>query len=696
MSNPPPIPPLAKRAPGFVRLLIGAGCLFLLALLLAVPAENWRGKRAWEQCRSEFAARGESLDWRDYIPPPVPDDQNVFKAPHMSKWFVGPTNTGLAQLLDSKTLPDFLAMENPSSIVAEVTFVPLDYNSTEGNPSLLLRYDAPVLSLSTNAAADRDRIISFTNVNLPKAIDTLAHAAKINYKLNPPVDSPEFDRTNLVTCSWTNASAERVFFLLLNKYDLGWRENPRTGVLTITAPGKILVSDYFERPSPQHRTYADPQTRAAIRRVLQRAVVAAGIDSQNPCLAATAGLSFVRDEANIPNHPHFVVQTSEGEAGALFGRFFTNAAMGGSNRISLALVFSDLHRFAIVAESPCPAADYLKWSDQFEPQFTSIREALQLPYARRDGPYLPSRPPVPNFLAVRNLARTLAQRAQCDLLLGKPEDALRELTFIHDLRRLSDGESTNKYGSILSAMINVAVYQIYIGVVADGLHLHAWNDSQLLAIQKQLGELNMCALVVNGLRCERAAMMSVIETTYQPATNRIARNPLLPRSPTIPVKGWSYQNQVTVARLDQEIIDSYDLTNDLIHMDLVDSFKQDAENLGTHFRPYTFVAAIVVGDFSKALARAAFEQTTLDQGRIACAIERYRLAHGAIPDTLDALAPQFIEKLPHDRMNGHPLKYHRSSDERFQLYSVGWNQTDDGGITYTNYEQGDWVWPPAK
>ena len=65
---------------------------------------------------------------------------------------------------------------------------------------------------------------------------------------------------------------------------------------------------------------------------------------------------------------------------------------------------------------------------------------------------------------------------------------------------------------------------------------------------------------------------------------------------------------------------------------------------------------------------------------MAIALERYRLAHGEYPDSLDALAPQFIAKVPHDVIGGQPLHYRRTSDGQFVLYSVGWNETDDGGV----------------
>ena len=61
--------------------------------------EDWRGKRAWENCKRELEAKGETLDWSAYIPPPVPDDQNFFKAPKMEEWFVGRGETDLSKRL---------------------------------------------------------------------------------------------------------------------------------------------------------------------------------------------------------------------------------------------------------------------------------------------------------------------------------------------------------------------------------------------------------------------------------------------------------------------------------------------------------------------------------------------------------------------------------------------------------------------
>jgi hypothetical protein len=85
---------------------------------------------------------------------------------------------------------------------------------------------------------------------------------------------------------------------------------------------------------------------------------------------------------------------------------------------------------------------------------------------------------------------------------------------------------------------------------------------------------------------------------------------------------------------------------------------------------------------------------------VAIALERCRIAQGRYPESLDALAPQFINKLPHDVIGGGQLKYRRA-DNGFVLYSIGWNEKDDDGTPagmkngLLDSGDGDWVWQSA-
>jgi hypothetical protein len=107
---------------------------------------------------------------------------------------------------------------------------------------------------------------------------------------------------------------------------------------------------------------------------------------------------------------------------------------------------------------------------------------------------------------------------------------------------------------------------------------------------------------------------------------------------------------------------------------------------------------------SKVHLKLAYAQATVDFVVIACALERHRLATGGYPETLAALSPRYLGDLPHDLIDGQPLRYQLTDDGDFLLYSVGWNETDDQGTPAflasgrsTEIKDGDWIWRyPAR
>jgi hypothetical protein len=132
------------------RWLFGAACLAtLIGLFYAV--EDWRGRSAWEKCRREQEAKGEVLDWNALIPAPVPDDQNIFKAPKMTEWFVkgsvaaavssGPSKPGNTNAPFSLA-PHQVAEAGPV-LVAEVDVVPSNGPLPPGKADAVLRFDDP-------------------------------------------------------------------------------------------------------------------------------------------------------------------------------------------------------------------------------------------------------------------------------------------------------------------------------------------------------------------------------------------------------------------------------------------------------------------------------------------------------------------------------------------------------------------------
>jgi hypothetical protein len=121
-------------------------------------------------------------------------------------------------------------------------------------------------------------------------------------------------------------------------------------------------------------------------------------------------------------------------------------------------------------------------------------------------------------------------------------------------------------------------------------------------------------------------------------------------------------------------------------------------NLAPHaYLHHRAIAAMTLPSYGGVCLKTATTQTDVDEVMVACALERYRLAEGQYPESLDALIPRFAATLPHDIINGQPLHYRRTSDGKFVLYSVGWNGTDNGGKIALNKDgnldrnSGDWV-----
>ena len=68
----------------------------------------------------------------------------------------------------------------------------------------------------------------------------------------------------------------------------------------------------------------------------------------------------------------------------------------------------------------------------------------------------------------------------------------------------------------------------------------------------------------------------------------------------------------------------------------------------------------------------------------------YRMKHGAYPEKLDALVPDFIDKLPVDPFSGKDYIYRRDG-KGFIVYSIGANGADDGGMRSDVRDEGDVV-----
>jgi hypothetical protein len=165
--------------------------------------------------------------------------------------------------------------------------------------------------------------------------------------------------------------------------------------------------------------------------------------------------------------------------------------------------------------------------------------------------------------------------------------------------------------------------------------------------------------------------------------------------------GWYYQNELHVDRAAEVFcLPVVDTDREILSPTSVDCADAAVDADIQHVGPYNILERGIGGLHADAMT-VAYGQNAANLARIAIALERYRLARGEYPDFLTPLETQFITRLPHDIIDGQRLHYRRTANGQFLLYSIGWNETDDGGNVVMDstgspvravWKWGDWVW----
>jgi hypothetical protein len=269
--------------------------------------------------------------------------------------------------------------------------------------------------------------------------------------------------------------------------------------------------------------------------------------------------------------------------------------------------------------------------------------------------------------------------------------------------------------SLVGGLVALGVSAISLGAVYHGLVDHDWNDAQLVELEQIFERINFLEDYQFAMRSEIINSKSNFEffehvsrsDLFRTFGTQIAEIPLLKLFEIRWPSGWWDENK---RRMADRLFDSLSTVDPQARLifpktadDLQDQIKKANEKWDAYV-PWKILSSIATGPITNAAPKFAQGQVWVDEARIACALERYRLAHGVYPGSLDALAPAYIDKLPHDIMNGEPYHYQLRPDGTFLLYSVGWNQKDDGGKvifktdspTQVDYEAGDWVWPTPQ
>ncbi len=338
-----------------------------------------------------------------------------------------------------------------------------------------------------------------------------------------------------------------------------------------------------------------------------------------------------------------------------------------------------------------------------------LREASQRPYARFELAYDVKDPAailLPHLAPVKRIAQVAALRSAAELGVGRTDDAFRDVMLFFPL-----ADSLRDDPLLISHLVRIAILAIALQPLEAGMD--QWSDSQLASLQQRLQRIDLCRDMRHSFEAE-AFFLGAREIDYMCSSRSALKNLGMlsdSRAPSYVVllaapAGWFDFERVNYLRtVEAHLLPVIDVEQRQVPPKSSLQLQQEMQKLTaspgrTVFRHQLFAACMLSG-MTKAAQRAAFTQTGLDAATVACALRRYRLAQGQFPPTLDALVPQFMAQLPHDIINGQPLHYRRTDSDHFVLYSVGWNEKDDGGVVAVSptgnapdQQTGDWVWTP--
>jgi hypothetical protein len=361
----------------------------------------------------------------------------------------------------------------------------------------------------------------------------------------------------------------------------------------------------------------------------------------------------------------------------------------------------------------------LQQAEPYSAVLDELRRASERPYARFNIAYdIDDKVSMllPHLYMMRNTTRLLAARTAAELALGQTDQALADTKLGLYLAETIKAEPT-----IVSQLVRHACLRVTISVVNTGLREHQWNDPELQQIEAALEKIDLIAGMKLGLDAE-SKMHGVLLEDLKHTANRLkvinhwgalinpnsseSRNPVLEFLFWVAVpRGWIDFEQLNSRRdyLDK-VNTAFDTQTQSLDPKVAKEVDKDGERLATNglmeiILKHKVILKAAMPIFGKLATKTTLAQAEVKMTQIACALERYRLAHKQYPDELGALAQQFTSALPNDPINGGHFVYHRTGDA-FLLYSIGWNMTDDGGKTvmttgkfpHGDANLGDWVW----
>jgi len=351
------------------------------------------------------------------------------------------------------------------------------------------------------------------------------------------------------------------------------------------------------------------------------------------------------------------------------------------------------------------ARELLLELQRFDPVIKQIEDAAPRPLSRYPVDY-EKQPPftllLPHLAAIRTPALLLKVRAMARLQAGQGDLAIRDIYLMWRLADSIQGEPT-----IISFLVRIAMLNQSFEPLAAGLSSGLWTDTQIAQIQTRLQEINLVREQLNAMHAETVYFgLNGIDylRRFSGGTQDVFEGFPSALTKALP-DGWFYLEMINYHRMSGLINEACNLEEKTVNPQI--ALKVEKEINGQYKGPeiqslildHNLFTRLLLPALTKLSIRTAKTQAGIDLATVACALERYRLAHDSYPEKLDDLGP-LLKPGIHDVIQGKPLHYFREPLAGYVVYSVGWNEKDEQGFVEKKKKgqgesmEGDWAWRP--
>jgi hypothetical protein len=309
--------------------------------------------------------------------------------------------------------------------------------------------------------------------------------------------------------------------------------------------------------------------------------------------------------------------------------------------------------------------------------------ASVLPEARRLADFRRGRYPIEyshrswEAALVSRESQVLAKLLWADAILAAQDQQI-EPALTSAIAVLNTGRSIGDEPALISQSRRLAIQRQALLTVERILAQGQVSANRLEAVQRLLEEEAAEPLLLQAFRAERAGTYQHILAVFSGRWRFSLRFFHGRLANKLPLSWNRYIDMVIVRRAYPEhfrlltaLVEIAKLPTDQ-QPEPIEELIHQAYHLPIEFQSWFESAARSSQGFHR-------NQAWLRSAIAALAVERYRLAHGRWPDSLAALAPEFLSEIPTDPFDRQSLRFRRLSDS-VVIYSIGPDRIDNGGL----------------